>query len=65
MKKSILSLGAQELCKKEQKGINGGDVPFRVYCRGKGETGQSCITTSECIGPGDPVCYQGCCNIVV
>ena len=63
MKKTILNLvGAQELTKKEQKIIQGGVVG---PCRNLGDTGQICNTTSDCTGSGDPVCFRGCCNILV
>ncbi|WP_445456742.1 hypothetical protein [Flavobacterium sp. HNIBRBA15423] len=63
MKKSILNLqGVQELSKNEKKNVNGS---VAGACRGLGETGQMCSTHSDCTGSGNPVCYKGCCNILV
>jgi hypothetical protein len=70
MLKNILKLeGAQKLSKNEQKEINGGNIlpigiPTRCR-RGNGNDGQSCSVDSPCTGPGNPECFNGCCNIWV
>jgi len=59
MKKLANLKGVKALSKTQQKSISGGKGG---PCNGPGETGQSCTNTSQCIGPGDPVCFNGCCN---
>ncbi len=53
---------AKTLSQKEQKQIMGGVF---TWCNGLGETGQRCVNHSDCTGPGNPVCHNGCCNILV
>lgn len=59
--KRLLKLG-KALNRAEQKMINGG---LYTFCNYVGDTGQRCVYNSDCTGPGNPVCFHGCCNTVV
>ena len=55
--------GAKVLSKAEQKSINGGTAG--TCGTANGNTGKSCSTNTPCVGPNNPACHNGCCNIWV
>ena len=69
LKKILKFKGAAELSRKEQMTVNGGKKDREGLCgegvNVLGATGQPCSTDAQCKGPGNPVCFKGCCNTAV
>lgn len=62
MKKLKQLKGSKVLSHTEKRSIAGGTI---TKCNYPGDTGQRCIKHSDCTDPGNPVCFNGCCNIYV